>query len=88
MSIGYPVLQVISSLFDNYHSFRGLKVTCVQALEIHSTGNGLSDLVSAVPIEGGFLVLIAARSLYPQIQLMHKLPLDIVDAKGHFCISG
>ena len=69
-------------LFQNEHSAGGLIGACLEGVEIDAAGNGLSDLVCAVPIGCGFSAQIARRFLHAEIQLPHQLPLDVVNAKS------
>ena len=58
-------------LFQNEHSAGGLIGACLEGVEIDAAGNGLSDLVCAVPIGCGFSAQIARRFLHAEIQLPH-----------------
>ena len=54
-----------------------------QLVEIDTTGNPLSQSVSAIPIRRTTAVRVVPRTLMPQIQFAHQRTVHVVDREGH-----
>ena len=75
-----------SVLFQNQHFSGGLECASTRCVIIDAAGNGLTELVFAIPVGSGPSGQIQSNFLRSEIQLARQPSSNIVDAKGNVSV--
>jgi hypothetical protein len=79
---------IIQHLFHDAHLSRRAEFPCLQSVVVDSTGDLLTEAIPAIPISSSVFGDINPRALIVQVQSVHKLSFEVVDAYSSIVNSG